>query len=506
MLSKTESLHITGLTCSKITIEVDVVRGMPAFAIVGLADTAVQEARERVKSSIRNSGYAFPTKKIIVNLAPAGMKKQSSSFDLPMAVGILKASDQIPSLPEKTVLLGELSLDGGVRHVRGVLTMALFAKDAGYKKIIVPKENLLEASLVKGIEVYGVETLAEAIAAVEGQGSLFQATEEEVFGSMEIHPPVNVDISQVQGQFHAKRALEIAAAGGHNIILNGPPGSGKSMLAKALQGILPPMSIEEAIEVSEIYSVSGLLPKGKALVEQRPFRTVHHTASSVSIVGGGRIPRPGEVSLAHRGVLFLDELLEFPKEVLEVLRQPLEDRSISVSRALGTESYPASVMLVGAMNPCPCGFLTDKERECVCNERTVEKYQKKLSGPLLDRVDMYVEVPRVDIDKMQQNAVKSASSEEVRQRVVAAREIQRSRFQGKQVYMNSEMSNQDIEEFVCLDKEVEEFAMIAAKKLKLTARSYFRLLRLACTIADLDSSNQVKKEHVSEALQYRRRE
>ena len=511
MLAKVHSVSVIGLECEKVVVEVDVLPGLPYIGVVGLADTAVQEAKERIRSGVRNSGGVFPLKRVIINLAPAEMRKKSPHFDLPMAIGVLIATDQLKSDEIDTVLMaGELALDGRLCHVNGVLSIAMFAKKAGFTRLIIPKENEQEASLISGIHIIGAESLSEVISYLSGAASIPGKKElrfTEVLLESDKPESYDVDLTQIHGQVAAKRALEIAASGGHNILMNGPPGSGKSMLAKVIKTLLPQMSLEEAIGVTRIYSVAGLLPKGTPLMSQRPFRTVHHTASHVSIVGGGRVPRPGEVSLAHKGVLFLDELPEFPKEVLEVLRQPLEDRMISVSRALGSCTYPASFMLVAAMNPCPCGYATDPEKECICTELHIQRYQKKISGPLLDRIDMYIEVPRVPVsDIADQQASGVETSTEVRQRVREARLAQRERFKETEgVDTNAEMTNAHIQKHCICSKEASQLLKTTVETLRLSARSYFRILKVARTIADLANSDSIEISHVGEAIQYRKR-
>lgn len=502
MFAKTFGAGILGLNGVLFSIEVDISNGIPGMEIVGLPDTAVRESKERVRAAIRNAGYEVPCRRITVNLAPADQKKDGSGLDLPIAIGILAASEQLSvSALTDVVLVGELSLDAKLRGINGVLPMAIMCRQAGIKRIVLPVDNAVEARIVDMIEVVAVDNLVAAIAAISGDfpeqpGSLQCSSVGEQSGQK------NDDFCDVQGQFAAKRALEIAAAGGHNVLMTGSPGAGKTMLARRIASILPPMTKDEALEVSKIYSVAGLLGPSIGLVEQRPFRSPHHTVSAAAMAGGGRIPRPGEVTLSHNGVLFLDELTEFPRQVLEVLRQPVEDGQVTVARVNSTYTFPSRFMLILAMNPCPCGYFGDLLHECSCSPTEIKRYLRRISGPLMDRIDLHINVPRLSYEEMATEQ-KAEASKVIAVRVAEARARQAFRFEGAGVFCNAQMNHRQIKEQCQIARDAQELLRQAFERMRLNARSYDRIIKVAQTIADLSGQNKIAYDHMAEAVQLR---
>ncbi len=501
MLAKVLSSAVIGIDAYVVEVEVDIAQGLPAFATVGLPEGAVRESKERVKAAIKNSGYHFPADRITVNLAPADIKKEGSAFDLPIALGILAATDLFSrSACAGYLFLGELALDGLIRPVKGVLPMAIEAKALGLRGIFLPSQNAPEAGVVEGINIYPVDALYQIVDVLCGETEITPYKVD--ISSLFRRPPSETDFKDIRGQENAKRALEVAAAGGHNLIMIGPPGSGKTMLARRLPTILPALSFDESLETSKIYSVLGLMPKGHGLITIRPFRAPHHTISDAGLIGGGHNPKPGEVSMGHNGVLFLDELPEFKKNVLEVMRQPMEDGQVTISRASSSVTYPSAFMLVAAMNPCPCGFLGDHKRECSCSILQIQRYRSKISGPLMDRIDIHLEVPSVQYKDLSGEG-DGACSEEILERVVRARSIQEKRYKRTRIHTNAGMTTRQIRKYCSVDADSSALLEKAMDRFGLSARAHARILKISRTIADLEGSPEIKAAHVAEAIQYR---
>jgi magnesium chelatase family protein len=495
------SCGVSGIDAYIVNIEADIIKALPSYDVVGLADTAIKESKERVRSGIKNSGFEFPAKKITINLAPAAIKKEGTHYDLPMAIALLGAMGKLKKENiSNYIILGELSLSGDVRGVSGILPMADKAYEAGFVNIIVPDDNKKEAALVPNLNVYPVKTLKDAVEIINREKEVFPYINTDLVDFLEFD--ANLDFSDVKGQDSAKRALEIACAGGHSCLMVGSPGSGKTMLSKRVPGILPPLNFSEAMSVTKIYSVCSLVSKEKPLITKRPFRALHHTASTISVIGGGGKARPGEISLAHNGVLFLDELPEFKRESLEVLRQPLEDKYITVTRVNKSATYPCNFMIIASMNPCPCGYFGSQVKDCTCSIDQIKKYQKKISGPLLDRIDIQIEVPAVLYNEISSNE-KAESTKDIRERILKAREIQKKRYENADISTNSELTTPLIKKYCNLSEDAQNLIKIAFDNLGLSARGYTKIIKVARTIADLENENDILPNHIAEAIQYR---
>ncbi len=498
-----KSAAIIGLDVFEINVEVDTINSIPQVSIIGMGDTAISEAKERLRLSIKNSSFSFPQTKVVINLAPADIKKEGSNYDLAMAIGILLKENIIRDFNKNEIIfLGELSLDGSLRAINGVLPIICGLANLGIKKIIVPYENLKEASFIDNIETLGAQNLSQVVSYLNNEGDL-KTLKQNVDDFLNKKEEFNVDFANIKGQQIAKRALEIAAAGAHNVLMSGSPGAGKTMLSKAFMSILPPLSKQEAIELTKIYSISGLLDRSKPLITSRPFRSPHHSASAVGIIGGGSNPKPGEITLAHRGVLFLDEMVEFPRKTLEVLRQPLEDKVITISRAQTSIQYPANFILLGAMNPCPCGFLGDNKKQCTCSEYQINKYRSRLSGPLLDRIDIQIKIQRLNEDELLDNNNNVENSETIRKRVIKARKIQSERYKNEGILTNSELNSKLIKKYCKIDDTTKQFLKNAINSFNLSARAFDRILKISRTIADLEEKENIEVSHIAQALQLR---